>query len=850
MTDNNQPQGQQGNAGAPQGPHLGTPGPPQGEPPHSDRWSSAAPQANPGYRGQYPGQQHPQQGPPQQYPQQGYPQQGQPVNESPRAQQVAKDLADGDWHRMHPLTPFLRGGIGLIVFAGIMLTWGRDRIIGLFMPAEYNYYDGEGDPISWLLQSGYFWLAIVGFIVVVLLFVAGFYFSWRKREFRVTGDVVELREGILSRRHRRAPLQRIQGIEVQKPWLARILGCAKLEIEQAGSDSKVELAYIGISVAAALREEILNQASGRAQQAAESGDAVAGAAPNVDARPGQQGRVGTVAQEFLRPDAELERYEHTLFKLSPGRLIGSSVLSLLPVGLFFMGIAIVAAIAIGVFSEEGALLALVVPLLSFLPALLAMTIATIGRVVSLMRFTVAKTQDGIRLSRGLATVTTQTVPPGRVFSLTISQPLMWRPFGWWKVAYGRATQQVSSSNDSNQTALRTTLLPVGNKADLFQVLSLVLSEEDSRYIIDQGLLGKGEPGDGFIVSPPRARAFRWFSRRRNGIHARDSMFVLRKGAIWRSADIMPAARVQSVGLTQGPIYGMAGLARIQFHTVGMLGNKSLGALDAGDAKVAFDHAYPTVRAAMVSDRSENWGISPAGASTGSPAVDYVGAQHATPGPAAQDSPPPSPAYPMQQAGFGGAGQTGAPAEAAAPFQPDASAHSSSPTQAGSPSQRAAQQARGPQSSFAPPARTGTEQPGRDVQFPDRPLMTHTPIAHPRPQEQQGSSSQAPPEARPGADGAPIDAVPQQWSRRNPPPAPDSGTAETEQRATSAPAANPEQQWSRRNPPPVPSPSMPSQSAPSDGTGQQQWSRRNPPPVANPMRQDSTPDDEQRDERNR
>ncbi|WP_293697941.1 PH domain-containing protein, partial [uncultured Agrococcus sp.] len=503
MTDNNQPHSRPGHASAPQGGHPSAPG----QPPHSDRWPSAAPQPNAGHRGEHPGQPHPQQGysqpghpqqgAPQQYPQQGggFPQPGQPSNESPRAQQVAKDLADGDWHRMHPLTPFLRGGIGLIVFAGIMLTWGRDRIIGLFMPSEYNYYDGEGDPISWLLDSGYFWLAIVGFILVVLLFVAGFYLSWRKREFRVTGDVVELREGILSRRHRRAPLQRIQGIEVQKPWLARMLGCAKLEIEQAGSDSKVELAYIGISVATALREEILNQASGRARQAAGSGADASGSAPSADARPGQQGRVGAVAQEFLRPDAELERYEHTLFKLSPGRLIGSSVLSVLPFAFIFLAAAITTGIVLGVFSDEGALLAVVLPLLSFLPALLAMTIAAVSRVVSLMRFSVAKTQDGIRLSRGLATVTTQTVPPGRVFSLSITQPLMWRPFGWWKVAYGRATQQVSSGNDSNQTALRTTLLPVGNKADLFQVLSLVLSEEDSRYIIDQGLLGKGEPGD-------------------------------------------------------------------------------------------------------------------------------------------------------------------------------------------------------------------------------------------------------------------------------------------------------------------------------------------------------------------
>ncbi|HIY65022.1 MAG TPA: hypothetical protein H9830_01935, partial [Candidatus Agrococcus pullicola] len=132
-----------------------------------------------------------------------------------------------------------------------------------------------------------------------------------------------------------------------------------------------------------------------------------------------------------------------------------------------------------------------------------------------------------------------------------------------------------------------------------------------------------------------------------------------------------------------------------------------------------------------------------------------------------------------------------------------------------------------------------------VQFPDRPPITHTPIAHPKPGGDQSGSPQAPPGARPGADQAPIDAVPQQWSRRNPPP--NSGTPETEQRVTPTSAADPGQQrWSRRNPPPVSNPTAPSPAAPSGSSDQQQWSRRNPPPVVNPMQQPSTPEDERRE----
>lgn len=692
--------------------------PGQSVPPPSDQPSGAqhapaqhAPAQYP--QAQYPQAQYPgphQQGqPPQGQYQQGQYQQGQPphggypqppagqegqqpgAEPPPSARQAAQDLADGEWHRMHPLTPFLRGGLGFIIFVGIMLTWGRDRLVGLFMPDQYNFYDDD-DPVSWLVSEGYLWLAILGVVVVVALFVLGFYFSWRKREFRVTGDVVELRQGIISRAHRRAPLARIQGIEVQKPWLARIFGCAKLDIEQAGTGGNVDLAYIGIPVARALREEILNRASGRARETRRADGSQGGAqfqqgSTGQDAHSGGlAGHVGGVRDEFLGADPELERYEHTLFKMNGGRLVGSSILSTLPILVIVGVIAIAIGILISIF-DEGNFLGVMVALLSMLPAFIGAVVAAIGQIMGQIRFTVAKTQDGIRLSRGLATVTTQTVPPGRVFSLRVSQPLTWRPFGWWKITYGRAVQP-SSSNNNNQAALGTTLLPVGNVNDVFRILSLVLSEEDADYVIQRGMLGKGEQGDGFVNSPPRARAFRWFSRKRNGIHIRDSIFVLRKGAIWRTAEVLPAARVQSVGMTQGPIYGMAGLAYLQFHTVGVMGSKAIGAIDARDAMTAFERAYPTVRQAMVSDRSENWGARPVaagraydgGQSAGGASVGGASAQQRVSVP---DAPPPSPAYPAVNFGYVGGSVTRGQAEPgqSAPAQP--AQYGSAPSQPGS-----------------------------------------------------------------------------------------------------------------------------------------------------------------------
>ena len=49
---------------------------------------------------------------------------------------VRSPLSDGQWHRLHPLTPVLRGGLFLIVVMGIVITNLRDRIVVWLLPAK------------------------------------------------------------------------------------------------------------------------------------------------------------------------------------------------------------------------------------------------------------------------------------------------------------------------------------------------------------------------------------------------------------------------------------------------------------------------------------------------------------------------------------------------------------------------------------------------------------------------------------------------------------------------------------------------------------------------------------------
>ncbi|MGV8876902.1 MAG: hypothetical protein ACOH1K_05270, partial [Rhodoglobus sp.] len=38
-------------------------------------------------------------------------------------------LADGEWHRLHPATPLLRGGIALVAVIGVIIVNARDFFI-------------------------------------------------------------------------------------------------------------------------------------------------------------------------------------------------------------------------------------------------------------------------------------------------------------------------------------------------------------------------------------------------------------------------------------------------------------------------------------------------------------------------------------------------------------------------------------------------------------------------------------------------------------------------------------------------------------------------------------------------
>ena len=541
-------------------------------------------------------------------------------------------LADGDWHRLHPASPLLRGGIFIVAVLGFIVANLRERLIDFF----FGVPGYGGDPIDEILRRGAVGWALLIVAVVLVLILLGFYLSWRMHTFRVSGEVVEVRSGLVFRSNRRARLDRIQGVNIVRPFVPRLFGAAKLEVSVAGQDANVQLAYLGSALADALRRDILHLASGLRQPSAAAAlaahdsaviDPGTGADGRAAARPsaahpdpsapafgsggsgfgaaaagiagGISGFAVDRANEFFAPELDPDAAPpESVVRIPPGRLIGSVFFSGFTVFLVLAGIALIVSVAFG---GSGWLL------VAILPGMIGSVSYYFSRFTKSLRYSIAGTPDGVRVGFGLLSTSNETLPPGRIHAIRVSQPLLWRPFGWWQVRINTAGH---STNKGAAGEANTTTLPVGTEDDVARVLELILpgfNSVEHLALISLGLRSKGG-NDGFSNAPRRAAWLRPFSWRRTGYTISDGIALLRRGTVSRELILVPLARLQSVGVSQGPVLRMLRLASAGLHTVAGPVAATLSVVDVGEAVTLFERVSAGAIESAHLDTSHHWNL--------------------------------------------------------------------------------------------------------------------------------------------------------------------------------------------------------------------------------------------------
>lgn len=382
--------------------------------------------------------------------------------------------------RLHPVTPFRRAWAPVAVIAG----W-----------AVHDPNQAQ-EQLTRLTTTA----LLIGLAVIVPAAALYGFLSWWFTHFAVTETELRIRTGLLFRRTAHIRLDRLQAVDVTQPLLARVAGVTKLKLDVIGTDKKDELAYLGEDEARALRAELLARAAGFAPETAHE----VGEAP---------------VRQLLHVPAGFLAVSLVLTGATWGSLAAALVV---PPFLWFATHSVWTVLATGV------------------PLLGAAGASSVGRFVGEYDWTVGESPDGLRIDHGLLDRTHETVPPGRVQTVRIVEPLLWRRRGWVRVEL-----DVAGSSNS--------------------VLVPVAPREAAESVIARVLPGVTVPS---ALSRPPRRAWwcvpLWW--RGYGLAVTDTVFAARHGLLRRRLSLVPHAKVQSVRLTQGPWERLRGVADVHVDT--------------------------------------------------------------------------------------------------------------------------------------------------------------------------------------------------------------------------------------------------------------------------------------------
>lgn len=402
--------------------------------------------------------------------------------------------------RPHPLTPLIRGWVVLLA---IVIGIGRE-----FIP------DGSGDEPG-ILSVGLRWILLGVLAVVVLAAVAGF-LTWYFTRYVIDDEELRIETGAIFKNSKRIPFERVQSVDIVQQLAARIFGLAELRIEAGAGDSTVKLRYLKRDQAAALRDYLLSRAHGdRVQLGQPTGD-----------------RASVLT--------DLGAADQPLVTVPPQRLVVSFLLS--------SEFLVSAATLIVVLGVTYALDAVGFALAALIPLAFGLVSMISRRLVQMFNFTLAQSARGVRVTRGLFNLTSQSIPVNRIQGVRIIQPILWRRLGWYRIDVNVLGYGDNESGD-NDVSATSVLVPAADADDVAITLSRILP----------GLDLSGVP---LQASPTRAKWLRPYDFWTLRYGHDDRVMITEHGWLTHVRNLVPHAKTQSVRLSQGPLQRRLGLADV------------------------------------------------------------------------------------------------------------------------------------------------------------------------------------------------------------------------------------------------------------------------------------------------
>ena len=397
--------------------------------------------------------------------------------------------------RLSPLTPLVRAPLLMVAF--LSASWQQ-----LFREQEV----------------GTIGLVLAGLLVAGALYGTA---SWVRTTYVITGEELRIDTGVVARQSRRIRIDRLQGVDILQPLVARFFGLAELRLDVASGDREGRLAFLPRREAEQLRGVLLVRRDQLVQ--VEQPAAVA------------LGPDGTVLpQPALLP---VGRPERLVARLDLGRLLGSLVLSSESLFLVAAAVAlVVVSLATGTVELTGGLV----------PAAIGSALSLGRKLTGYYGFTLTESAEGLQVRRGLTSLSSQTVALERVQGVIVREPLLWRRLGWARLDVAVAGNLAVGSGKAEASS---TLMPVAPRGEVLALARSVLGDRDPSVV---------------PVAPPPRRA-RWLAPLTAWTLAAgqdDRLVVSRRGFWVRRLDVVPQERTQSVQLTQGALQRRLRLAHV------------------------------------------------------------------------------------------------------------------------------------------------------------------------------------------------------------------------------------------------------------------------------------------------
>lgn len=352
------------------------------------------------------------------------------------------------------------------------------------------------------VQSAFSLLSITRVLYAVAIFIAVCaavwalsYIWWKATGYRLGDEEIALRRGVFNKKLRTARYDRIQAVDVVEDLIARVFRVAAVRVETAGgAGSVIEIAYLKRDTANALRAEILRRTGG------------------VEA-----------PSDVLVPVIPIAR-----------SLVGAALRTYSVAAAGFMVFFLLTPVSAAV----------------LIPVLIGVVPPVWRQIDSSWKFTARVEDTTVHLSYGLADRRQQSIPLHRIHGVRVSQPILWRIFGWWQVDVSVA----GYGTESNSATGTSRVLPVGSREQALAVLHAVSEVRDL-----DGAPGFTSPARAWLVSP--------VDLAQQSVTLSGAFAICHKGRLARSVSVIDTSHIQELTLRRGPLQQMLRLCTVRFDLV-------------------------------------------------------------------------------------------------------------------------------------------------------------------------------------------------------------------------------------------------------------------------------------------